>query len=65
MLSVKVALTAQKQLDEVIKLLERVVPANLAVSVTLKYNQHKTFAAMTHGQLLAYTHYSLRNEVFT
>lgn len=62
-LSVRVALTAKNQLDEVMKLLKRVVPANLAVSVTLKYNQHKTFAAMTHGQLAAYTHYSLRNEV--
>ena len=64
-LSVRVALTAKNQLDEVMKLLKRVVPANLVVSVTLKYNQHKTFAAMTHGQLSAYTHYSLRNEVFT
>lgn len=64
-LSVRVALTAKNQLDEVIKLLERIVPANLAVSVTLKYNQHKTLAAMTHGQLAEYTHDYLRNEVLT
>lgn len=62
-LSVKVALTVKEQYEEVRKLLARVLPANILAAVTLKYNQHLTLAGHTHGQLAAYTHSALRNEV--
>ena len=63
MLSVLVALTAKNQFEEVGKLLEREVPANIVISLALKYNQHLTLAAHTHGVLAAFTHEQLRNEV--
>lgn len=62
-LTVKVALTAKKYFDEVEALLERIVPANLVVSLALLYNQHSTLAAFTHAQLKEYSHYQIRNEV--
>lgn len=62
-LDVKVALQAKNNFDDVGALLERVVPANLVVTITLKYNQHSTFESMTYGELEAFTHYQLRNEV--
>ena len=64
-LSVLVALTAKNQYEEVGKLLEREVPANIVVSLGLKYNQHITLAARTHDDLGAYTHEQLRNEVLS
>lgn len=64
-LKVLVALTAKGQLDEVSALLGRVVPANIAVTVSLKYNQHISLSAKTHAELSAYSHSQLRNEVLT
>lgn len=64
-ISVKVALTAKGQFEEVRKLLARVLPANILAKVTLKYNQHSTLGGFTHGQLSAYAHDNLRNEVLT
>ena len=65
LLSVQVALTAKNQYDEVGKLLEREIPANMEISLSLKYNQHLLFSDRTHGSLAAYTHEHLRNEVMT
>ncbi len=62
-LAVKLALTAKGQFDEVEKLLSRVLPANIARVITLKYNQHETLSGFTHGMLAAYTQDELRNEV--
>ena len=53
------------QYDEVGKLLEREIPANMEISLSLKYNQHLLFSDRTHGSLAAYTHEHLRNEVMT
>ena len=63
-LSVKVALTAKSNLNDVDALLKRVVPANLVVNLSLKYNQHNVFSAYSHESLQAFTHEQLRNEVF-
>ena len=62
-LSVKVALTAKEQFEEVQNFLARVIPANILTKVTLKYNQHTTIGAFTHEQLAEFTHEQLRNEV--
>lgn len=64
-LSVKLALTAKGQFDEADRLLRRIVPANIVTELSLKYNQHETLSALTHGQAAAYTHSDLRNEVLT
>ena len=60
---VLVALTAKSNFDEVGKLLERVLPCNMGVTLGLKYNQHQTLAGYTHGALAARTCGGLRNEV--
>ncbi len=65
LLSVQVALTVKNQYDEVGKLLEREIPANIEISLSLKYNQHFSFSGYTHADLAAYTHEHLRNEVMT
>ena len=62
-LDVKVALTAKNNFEDVSSLLQRIVPANLVVTLSLRYNQYETMAKLTHGQLQRYTHYGLRNEV--
>lgn len=62
-LSVRVMLTAKQNYDDVETLLNRIVPENLILDLSLMYNQHQTLAAFTQAQLAAYTHYFLRNEV--
>lgn len=47
-LTVRVALTASRNFDDVGELLRRVTPANLIVDLSLMYNQCKTLAAKTH-----------------
>ena len=63
-LKVQVALTAKNNFDDVNVMLQRIVPANMVVVLTLKYNQNKMFVGYTHEQLKAFTHYDLRNGVF-
>lgn len=62
-LSVLVALTAKNQFEEISALLEREVPANIMISLVLKYNQNLTLAKYTHAELAVFTHEQLRNEV--
>lgn len=62
-LKVRIALTSRNAFDDVCVLLERVVPSNMVIDVSLMYNQHKAFSQYTNGQLTAYTHHQLRNEV--
>ena len=51
--------------DEVDKLVRRMAPANLIITVELRYNQHLTLAKFTHAQLSQYTHKELREEVIS
>lgn len=62
-LNVKIALTAKNNFEDVKALLKRIVPANLLISVSLKYNQQELLNRYTHEHLQIYTHYQLRNEV--
>lgn len=63
-MTVKMGLGVHKQYNEVEKLLERVVPANIKITVELLYNTHEMLSEYTHAQLAAYTHGELRTEVF-
>ena len=63
MVSVLVALTAVNNVSDVENLLKRVCPANLVISVSIQYNQHYKFKALTHAGMAQRTHYKLRNEV--
>lgn len=60
--SVKVALKSKKLKAEVEKLLDRVIPENMILRVTLMYNTHRILSGMTHAQLAKMTHRQLREE---
>ena len=62
-LNIKIELTKKRMFDEVVKISRQMVPANIVVTVELRYNQHMTLVNFTHNQLAQYTHYHLRNEV--
>ena len=64
-LTVRVALTAKQNFDDVESLLGRIVPANLVIDLSLLYNQHQNLADFSYGRLAAYTHDQLRNEVIS
>ena len=63
LLTVRLALTARQMLSDAAALLDRVVPVNLTVDLSLRYNQHQTLLGRTYAALAAYTHDQLRNEV--
>lgn len=64
-LTVLVALTAKNNVNAVKRMLDWMIPANLTMVLSLKYNQHQTLAPYTHGELKQFTQYNLRNEVLT
>ena len=64
-LNIKIELTKKRMFDEVVKISRQMLPANIVVTVELRYNQHLTLANFTHEQLSQYTHYQLRNEVIS
>lgn len=64
-LYVQVELVAKSNYTDVGDMLDRVVPANMVINISLKYNQQTTLAKFTHGQLQQWTHDQLRNEVLT
>jgi len=60
-LNIKIELTRRRMFDEVVKITRQIVPANIVVTVDLRYIQHLTLANFTHAQLGQHTHYELRN----
>lgn len=62
-LTVFVALTSRSSFNDVDSLLKRVVPANLIINLSLKYNQQNAVSTFTHGGLRKFTHEQLRNGV--
>ena len=63
--SVKVALTAKRNYDDVGTMLRRVCPANMVIEVSILYNTHYVLSHFTHAQLSKYRYNDLRNEVIT
>lgn len=64
-LNIKIELTKKRMFDEVVRITRHMVPANIVITIELRYNQHLTLANFTHEQLSQYTHYQLRNEVIS
>jgi hypothetical protein len=62
-LYVRVALAAKSNFNDVGVLLERIVPANMLIDLSLKYNQHERMTSYTHEALQSMTHEDIRNEV--
>ena len=66
-LKVEIALEVESKYKDVEVLLKRIVPANMIIDLSLKYNKHNLVAALTHTALSNLTHYDVRNtsELFT
>lgn len=62
-IEIKVELTAKEKVNEVRELLERMLPANVLVTVSLLYNQWGSVKHLTWGQAKNKTWEQLRNEV--
>lgn len=62
MLTVKLALSNEHNFETVENLIERVVPANLVRRVGM-FNTYGIVGGLTHGQLSAYTHTEIRQEI--
>lgn len=62
-LVIKVALTSKKVKDEVAKMAERVVPANLILDIDLMYNTYEMLKQITWEQATEKTYQKLRDEV--
>lgn len=62
-LIIRVSLTVKSAFSDVRSLLERVVPANMVVDISLLYNQHITVGRFRHNQLKSFSHNKIRNEV--
>ena len=60
--SVKLGVTSQNSADEVISLLDRIVPANLERGLIL-FNTHNTLSRFTHEYLSNYTYKSVREDI--
>ena len=64
-LSIRIALTSKKQFDEILVLVNQMIPVNIILDYDLLYNTHDVLSAFTHGRLAAYTYGALRNEVIS
>ena len=62
-LKVLIELTVKKLFDEVESTVKRMIPANMILEVSLRYNQYLHFKKYTYGQLSVYTNKQLREEV--
>lgn len=61
-LKVLLGLAQSNLFSEVKYLIERTIPANLVLDLSLLYNTHSKYFTYTHGQLAAYTHENLRSD---
>lgn len=64
-ITVRVDLTEKEQYDSVATLLDKMLPCNMILDLSLLYNQHLTLANFTHTQLHPYTYDQIRNEVIS
>lgn len=64
-LLIKIELTAKRMFEEVELMSRKMVPANMVITVELRYRQHKELKRYTHGELKAYKHKEIREEELT
>lgn len=62
-LVIKVALTSKKMKDEVVKMADRVVPADIILDIDLMYNTYDLLKQITWAQATEKTYKQLRDEV--
>ena len=56
---ITVALSSSELKEEIEKLVDRIVPANMLLSVSLWYTTHRMLEKKTYGSLETYTHEEL------
>ena len=61
-LTVRLALYNENNVQAVSELLDKMIPANLIISITL-FNTHNILSAYTHEYLSQYTHKEVREEI--
>lgn len=61
-LKVSITLSTKEYENEVKRMLDEVVPANLIIDFELLYNTHDILSKYTHEQLNKYTHQQLRDD---
>lgn len=61
-LTIRVDLAVKRMEQDVKNLIRQMAPANLIVTVGVRYNKHKDLTKYTHRQLSAYKHVNLREE---
>ena len=61
---IRIALGHHNNYMEVVKVIDKMVPANMTTYVKLMYNTYDTIGAFRHKDLVPYTHDQLRKEVF-
>lgn len=62
-IKILIGLKAKNNYDDVIDLLNRIIPANMKVVCQIKYNQHVSLAKYTYKELSQYTILQLKEEV--
>ena len=62
-ISIQIALTSKSAYSEVEELLDKMIPENMIINLSLLYNKHSLLSKYTHKQLSSYTHKQLREEV--
>ena len=63
--AVKLALKTKNMINDVDVLLDQMLPLNMTYSVIVMWNSYEILSNMKHDELSAYTHKSLREDVFT
>lgn len=62
-LTIKIALGSKKQYNEVLQLVNQMIPANIVLDYDLLYNTYEIISQFTYGELTSFTYETLRNEV--
>lgn len=62
-IQIYIGLASKNQYDTAFSVINKMLPCNLVLNYSLKFNQHSTLAQYTHGQLADFTHDQLRNYV--
>lgn len=61
-IKILIGLSAQSQYDAAYDVITKLLPCNMALTYSLKYNRHSMAGSFTHAQLAAYTHQQIRTD---
>ena len=60
---IKLELSNKRAYSDVVDTIQRIIPANMILDVSIMYNTHETLSEFTHEKLGEYTHLQLHEEV--